>query len=69
MVPIDASFIDPIHIEKTTGKSTQGARSGGGEVISTMRDLDDLNEMEIHNQRLQIETKRRLGLYRFFVSD
>ena len=70
-VPIDASFIDPVHVEAITGKQVFGAGSGGGGggVISTRNRETDLDEMMVHNQRLQIEAKRKLGLDAFSVSD
>jgi len=71
MVPIDASFIDPIHVEVITGRWTYGAGSGGGGggVLSERKGKKDLNEMMMYNQKLQIEAKRKLGLDAFSVSD
>ena len=71
MVPIDASFMDPIHVEAITGKQTYGAGSGGGGggIVAERKGEEDLNEMMMHRQRLENEAKRKLGLDAFSVSD
>lgn len=71
MVPIDASFVDPIHVEVITGKRTYGAGSGGGGggVVSGRDAEINLNQMMMHNQGLSIETKRKLKLDAFSVTD
>ncbi len=71
IVPIDASFIDPIHVEAITGKQTYGAGSGGGGggVVAERRGEEDLNAMMMHRQKLENEAKRKLELDAFSVSD
>jgi len=73
MVPIDASFLDPIHVERILGATAfgAGAGGGGGGVVATTRKEEamGLNEMMLRNQKLENEAKRKLGLDALTVSD
>lgn len=72
-VPIDISFLDPIHIERVLGRPLYGAGAGGGGggVVATTRTEDalGLNELMLRNQKLEIEAKKRLGVDALSVSD
>jgi uroporphyrinogen decarboxylase len=73
MVPIDVSFLDPIHVERILGKTTYGAGAGGGGggVVATsgIEEEMGLNEMMLRNQKLEIEAKKRMGVDALSVSD
>jgi len=73
MVPIDVSFLDPIHVERVLGTTTYGAGAGGGGggVVATTgkEEAMGLNEMMLKNQKLENEAKKKLGFDALSVSD
>jgi len=73
LVPIDISFLDPIHVERILDRPTFGAGAGGGGggvVASTSQEETlGLNEMMVRNQRMENEAKRKIGVDALSVSD
>lgn len=72
IVPIDASFMDLVHMEKITGKKAIGSGGGGGGGAWALRPEDleiDLNKAMIENQRITIDAIKKIGLDSFSVSD
>jgi len=72
LVPVDASFMDMIHVERITGKKTYatGGGGGGGGIALRPEEADlDLNEIMLRNQKLLNEAMKGVGFDSLVVSD
>ena len=71
-VPIDATYVDPIHVERITGKrvlAAGGGGGGGGFAVTREEAKLDMNEIMLRNQKLLNEAIKKIGLDALILSD